>query len=182
MKLQDFLRSHRTQIAEKWLGRAIESYPEQAQKFFSSQENEFANPVGSSISQGLDGLFDLLVEGREIEAVQAQAFLDRVIRIRAVQDLTPAEAIGFVFQIKQVIRDELPGTMRDAEILEDLLTFDARVDKLALQSFNIYMQCREKIYELRAKEIRDRTSRIVQRACQVWEAGGSRSRRPDEVE
>jgi hypothetical protein len=47
---------------------------------------------------------------------------------------------------------------------EELAAFDAAIDDLALFSFDIYMKCREKIYELKANEARSMTFRLLQQA------------------
>ena len=69
---------------------------------------------------------------------------------------------------------------REGRDLEELLTFEAEIDKLSLLAFNIYMQCREKIYELRTDEFKRRYSRIVERAFQIWESKGESV--PEELE
>ena len=47
---------------------------------------------------------------------------------------------------------------------EELTAFDSAVDDLALFSFDIYLKCREKIYELKAKEATNMTYRLLQQA------------------
>ncbi len=178
MHLNDLLLERRQAVLDKWFQRIAATYPEDARRFLMSESNAFANPVGSSISAGMNCLYDALVDGTEIETELVSKFLDRIIRIRAVQDFSPGEAVGFVFVLKEIVRETLGDELRRGDSLEQLLTFDSRVDKVALLAFNIYMQCREKIYELRAKEIRDRTSRILQRACQIVGSGG---KTPEEV-
>ena len=91
--------------------------------------------------------------------------LDRVVRIRAVQDLPASEAVGFVFLLKQAIRD-VPGAPDGADLSE----MHERIDRLALEAFDLFVQCREKIYDLRVREIRDRTSTLLERR-QARDAG-----------
>ena len=173
MSLEDVLRNNRDAILEKWFSAILATYSEDARNFMKEKTNRFANPVGSSISDGLAALFQRLVDGSELECPEVCAFLDGIIRIRAVQEYSPADALGFVFDLKAIARETVERHSRDSRNLEELLTFERRIDKLSLLAFNIYMQCREKIYELRANELRNRTSRIVQRACQVWEKRGA---------
>jgi hypothetical protein len=50
-----------------------------------------------------------------------------------------------------------------------LLLFESKIDDLALLSFDIYMKCREKIYELKSNEVRNMTFRLLQRANLICE-------------
>jgi hypothetical protein len=170
-QLTDILSKSKTAILNTWFERIIGTYPEDSQRFFLSEKNDFANPVGSSISHGMNALFDALCSDAELNSEEIYPFLDRIIRVRAVQDFSPAQAIAFVFMLKKIILETLGKELERPEILRQLLTFDSRIDTVALLAFNNFMQCREKIYELRAKEIRDRTSRIVERACQILGSG-----------
>jgi putative component of toxin-antitoxin plasmid stabilization module len=54
--------------------------------------------------------------------------------------------------------------LRDTGLSRQLLEIEARIDRLGLAAFDQYMACREKIYELKANEARDRTFRAFERA------------------
>ena len=142
------------------------TYPSETQRFLKTQKNPFANPLGNSIDEGLDGLYDNLLKDGDSESFSK--FLDRVIRIRAVQGYAPSTAVGFVFLLKDAVRGVLEKVISEKRLYEELLTFEQKIDSLALLSFNIYMQCRETIFEIRAHEIRSRNSRLVERACQKY--------------
>ena len=92
-------------------------------------------------------------------------FLDSIVRIRAVQDFSPSEAVSFIFQLKSAVRQELGSELvTQADIARDLAVFESAIDDLALFSFDIYMKCREKIYDLKANEARNMTFRLLQQA------------------
>jgi hypothetical protein len=100
-----------------------------------------------------------------MDCEKLSSHLDRIIRIRAVQDFSPAQAISFIFFLKQVVRDELQSDIHENRIsTSELVAFDAKVDELALLAFNIYMQCRERLFEVRLNEFKNRTHRLLQRA------------------
>jgi hypothetical protein len=166
--LEEFLVSNKTAILERWFELTVDTYPADSRKFIKSKGNRFANPVGASISDGMEGVYDLLVKSGGAEPHEFFKFLDEIIRIRAVQDFSPANAVGFVFLLKKAVREAIAKKNLDSRLLEQLATFETRIDGLALLSFNIYMQCREKLFEIRATEIRNRTSRILERACQKY--------------
>lgn len=178
MSLESLLEKNRKRTLNKWFDLIVRSYPKDTQSFLKSQSDPFANPVGGAILEGTNALYDHLVAGTE-ECEAVGTFLDRIIRVRAVQEFSPAEAIGFVFLLKQSIREELGREIKQSGHFEELLTFESRIDNLALLSFNIYMECREKLFQLRADELRRGTARIVERACRIWDAQGQPSNNPE---
>ena len=150
----------------------LETYPPDAAKFFKQEGNCFANPVGYTLLGEIEPLYRELLEGLDAEKISP--FLDRIIRIRAIQDFSPSEAVAFVYFLKKVIREELASEIHENRLYEDLLKFDSRIDELALIAFDTYMQCREKIYEIRVDEVRNRVFSLLKRAdliCEVPEAG-----------
>jgi hypothetical protein len=166
--LEKFLAANKATILKRWLELILDTYPPDSRKFFATQKNRFSNPVGANLSEGLEGLFEGLVHGVQSDSESISEFLDKIVRIRAVQEFSPANAVGFIFLLKTAVRENLAKEIHDNRLLEELLEFESRVDGLALLGFNIYMQCRETIFEMRATEIRSRVSRILERACQKY--------------
>ncbi len=95
--------------------------------------------------------------------------LDNIIRIRAVQDISASQAVTFMFLLKEVIREELAQEIEENRIGQELLALESGIDELTLLSFDIFMLCREKIYDLKANEINNRTIRLLKRAKLVVE-------------
>lgn len=167
MRLNTLLAQRKTAIVKKWFAATIETYPSDTAKFLKSQKDPFANPVGRTIYQGLEALFDELQKESNREAVQS--LLDPIIRIRAVQNFSPSQAISFIFFLKDVVRDNIKKEDSQEQFFSDLLLFESKIDELGLIAFNLYMQCREKIYELKANEMKNRTFRAFERAGLVRE-------------
>ena len=165
--LKNILQNKRAQILKSWSQYIRDTYPPETSKFLISQSDEFANPVGAAISRVTDQLFDLLVD-KDLPWEDAGRILDDLVRLRAVQEFSPSHAIGFIFLVKRAIRNAVLSEMHSDELWTELFALESRVDNLALIAFDLYMRCREKIYELRATEIRNRTSRILERACQKY--------------
>jgi hypothetical protein len=163
MDLETFLKQQKESILKKWFDQVIGSYSPESSKLFTREKNQFANPVGHTISHAMEGLFDEFFFGSDTEKVSS--FLDKIIRIRAIQDFSPSQAVAFIFLLKKVIREEADVAIRENRLTHaDLMTFEARIDDLALQAFDIYMACREKLYEVRVGEFKNRTFRLLQRA------------------
>ncbi|MFH2055747.1 MAG: RsbRD N-terminal domain-containing protein, partial [bacterium] len=73
--------------------------------------------------------------------------------IRAVQDLTAAQATSFIYLLKDVI-DEVLGAEQPLEIHRALLLLYRKIDQLALLTFDTYMRCRDQVHQIRAGEKR----------------------------
>jgi hypothetical protein len=163
MNLKQHLIEKKPAILKKWFNAIADTYPSDTSSFLKKQKAQFTNPVGYSISEGTEGLFDALLQGLIPDTVSS--FLDAIVRIRAIQDFAPSEALAFIFQLKKVIRQELGSEILQQQgIAEELMAFDSAIDDLALFSFDIYMKCREKIYDIKANEARSMTFRLLQQA------------------
>lgn len=167
MKLHNLLSERKSAILKRWFDVILETYPADTASFLRKQKKPFANPVGSMIFQGLESLFEKFLQGMDFDT--APTFLDNIIRIRAVQDFTPSQALVFIFLLKKVIIEELKNESRKHQLFEELLTLESKIDNLALLSFDVYMKCREKIYELKADELQSWTFRQLQRANQIYD-------------
>ena len=162
MAFARLLQEKKSAILGRWFDLVLETYPADTQRFLKKQKSRFGNPVAHEISQGIEGIFDQLVKGAGEEAVSP--FLDRIVRIRAVQELTPAQALGFIFGLKRVIREKLAGSLAGGPFPAELVDFEARIDRLALLAFNIYVGCKEQIFQLRVDEVKNRVGALLRRA------------------
>jgi hypothetical protein len=170
MNLKAFLSEKKAAIVKKWFDLIIDNYPVDASNFLKKQKNRFSNPVGHTISQGIDGLFDEILHG--IDSEKLFPFLNDIIKIKAVQDFSPSKAISFVFFLKQAIREEMGSEIKKKQMSDELRLFEEQIDELALLSFDIYMKCRERIYEIKADEARRMMFRLLQKAnlvCEIQE-------------
>ena len=163
MSLKQLLIEKKPAIVKQWFEALVETYPEGARGSLRKQNAQFANPVGYHYAEGVEALFDALLEGMLPDTVSS--FLDSMIRIRAVQDFTPAQAVRFIFQLKNIMRASLgPELLQDRKRFEELAALESAVDDLALFAFDLYMHCREGIYDIKAKEAERATFRLLQQA------------------
>jgi hypothetical protein len=162
MRLDDLLKQNKDAIIKKWLALSIDAYPADTSKFIKSQKDPFANPVGNTFSN-LGPLFDELLNGMDFKTITSHLY--PILRIRAVQPiLSSSQSTGFIFSLKKVIRESFKKEFSDNDILKELLIFELKIDELALIAFDIYMKCREQVYEIKANEERNRTFRAFERA------------------
>ena len=165
--LDKIIEQQKAAILKKWFDLAIQAYEPDTAKFLSNQKDPFGNPVGNNTLKGLQGLLDQLFG--EFDPRMVETHLDPIIRIRAVQAFTPSQATAFVFSLKKVLRDTLGTKLHDDQIMNELLAIDAKIDQLCLMAFDIYMACKEKIYQISANETRNRTFRAFERAGLIVE-------------
>jgi hypothetical protein len=161
MKLATLLEQNRETILGKWFDLIAGSYPRATSEFLAKQADRFRNPVGHAIGQSIGPIYDQVVSAMNRDELLHA--LDGIIRIRAVQDFTPSEAVAFVFQLKAVIRDVMDEQLRGSATWDDLEDLESRIDRVALLAFEKYTECREKLHEISGKQIESRTTTLRKR-------------------
>ena len=160
--LKGLIEKKKSEIIQNWFDATIQTYAPDTAQFFKGQKDQFGNPVGSITSQGIAFLMDQLLDTFDPDTIKT--YLDPIMRIRAIQDFTPSQATGFILLLKKVLREYLADEPQNATHFRQLLAFESKIDQLCLLAFDLYMDCKEKIYELSANEVRNRTLRAFQRA------------------
>ena len=103
--LRTLLERRRSDVLERWRELLFGSYPAEAVRFFRAERDGFKNPVGHTLARGTATIFDRVVLGRPGDPVSDA--IEAIVRIRAVQDFSPSEAVGFVFVLKRAVREAL---------------------------------------------------------------------------
>jgi hypothetical protein len=152
MELKDLLSQNQAAILKRWFNLILETYPADTATLMRKDKDQFTNPVGSTLSREIEVLFKKLCEASQNE--NCQASLDSILKIRSVQDFSASQAVGFVFLLKRAIGETLKNEFCKESVMEEWLKFQSRIDELALQAFDAYMECREKICEIRIKQAR----------------------------
>jgi len=150
MNLSETLQEKKKQIKTVWADRTLDSYTSSG--FFKKSLDAIANPTGANIRDGLSRILDLLLDGADHQEY-AQP-LDQIIRIRAVQDFSPSQAVVPFLEIKWVIRQILNDDKNTRHLTQELAELDCEIDRLALAAFDKYMECREQLYQVRIKELK----------------------------
>ncbi len=164
MVLENLLLQNKTTILKRWLDLILETYPADTVPLMRKEQDPFKNPVGATFSREIETLFKRLCEG--VQNGECQASLDAILKIRSVQDFSPSKAVEFIFQLKKAIEETLRGEICREQNIEAWGAFQSRIDALALQAFDVYMGCREKICEIRvnqAKAEKEMALRMMER-------------------
>lgn len=176
MKLYEFLSENKTAIVSSWFNEILATYPSDTSNFLKNKKDRFANPVGQTIFDGMEGLMvqilAALKNGDGLDTAKTDLLLDGIVRIRAIQEFKPSEAVGFVSGLKKVVLNHAKDAAKSASVPSEseLTELGSLLDTLMLRAFDIYMGCREKIYELKANEARNLTFRLLQQANLINES------------
>ncbi len=160
MPLVDALRARRLEIAAQWCATMLASYPEESRRFYTSEQDPFRNPVGATVRHGAATLLDAVLSGEW--GREAEAALDAIVRLRSIQGFSPSQALGFVGQLKRVLRAAV--TREGQGFGDEFALLDERVDGLLLRSLDCYVACRDRLHELKEREAKARIHSLLKRA------------------
>ncbi len=164
MKFGDLLEERKDTIVERWVDAVLAAYPSDAAALFRKQQDPFANPLGHHVREGTRGLFQTMLDGMDRERLRTH--LDQIIRIRAVQDLTPSQALSFVFSLRSIVRDVVPEATAKGRFKTDLEALDENIDAVALAAFEMYSAMREELADLRVKEVKRQVAFVLEKMNQ----------------
>jgi hypothetical protein len=151
MNLIDFLKENNIKILDRWIDQVLKSYAPESRRIFKKQQDQFANPVGYNVAQRLREFFIAFCD--EEDPAKSAAALEPLVRIRAVQDFSPAQAVSFIFEFKQIVADEYNKAKGIPFDPGQWLAFAGRIDLVTLMVFDMYLACRERLYQARINEI-----------------------------
>lgn len=171
MNLIAHLVRHEDTIVGRWFDMVAETYPADTAGFLKNKKDPFANPVRKNTLAGMKTVVAELFGSMDHEIIRKD--LDPAIRIRAVQQFSPSEAVGFVFFLKTIVRDLLykkyPQLLTNPETLPAVLDLESKIDEIGLIAVDIYVGCREKIFDLKAKVERNTVYKAFSRAGLIVE-------------
>ena len=147
-------QQNRKRWLEKWIDAVFETYPGDSAQFFKTAIDPFSNPVGATIKTGLTELYDLIFASRfDPDAIRSA--MGPIVKLRSVQEFTPSEALGFIYDLKKIIRSGSDNPARD---IPDVFS---RIDQVALIAFDLYMENKQTIYTLRANQARNNVRQLL---------------------
>lgn len=157
--LRELVSEQRAELVTEWLELVYAGYPAETARFLRTSGDPFGNPVGTALRDELGTVLEGAVGSTDDDNLRAA--LDRIIRIRAVQDFAPSAAVGFLLDLKPILRRlvEESGTS-DRDHLE---LIDRLVDRVLVMAFDVYSSCREKVFEIRVRSIRDLSLKQIER-------------------
>jgi len=104
-------------------------------------------PIDQLLRERIDSLFEWLINSEEpADPAEVRPHLREICKVKAVLAQTPSEALGFILDLKGIIR-----LVVEEKELDDL---DKRIDQLILLAFDEYSDCRERLMEIKINEVR----------------------------
>ncbi len=155
-------------LLDKWTDMFYKAYPLGSTGFVRSSSDEFANPVGSITIASLDILFDAII-GKSVDPQKVQDALIELIQLRAIQKMSPSQAVGPLVQLKKIIKSEVfdfcykenKDLKGYAKLFDEYFIMEARIDSLFLMALDLYAVQKEKVFNLRVEEIHRNQSQVV---------------------
>lgn len=163
-KLVDFLAAHKDAVLAQWLDLVLNTYAPDTAVLGKKNKDPFTNPVRHKLEAGMTAILDGLAQGEAVEAAMYGPHLDEIVRVRAVQDFTPSQALAFIFLLKKAVRETLWPYVAEHELFVELLALESAIDILVQLSVDIYGQCRETLLQLRINQVRNQYDRLLKRA------------------
>lgn len=151
LSIHESLNKKKQQILSKWQLAAF-SYADHDLLMGKKPRSRFSDPIAYVIEKSTRGIFEWLIkDGNQVDLF---APLEEICRLRAIQESKPSEVLHFIFELKQIIREELTDKNQTNYWAAALWDLDQRIDEIGLLAFDIYSDCRAKICELRINEIK----------------------------
>jgi len=147
-------------FVREWLASTLRTYPEQTGRFLSHERDRFRNPVGHTLRAALSALAGELFGS--FDRTRVTASLGEVVRLRAVQEFSPAEAVEFVTLARHAARG-LAKTEHPQLAAGALEVLNARIDDMVVMAADLFEQCRVEVRAIAARAARRRVF-VLERA------------------
>lgn len=161
MDLAEGFRNHKEKIVNKWVDYTLSTY--ESSTFFTKEKDKFANPVGGNVREALGKLFVLISKNNDPKDFVPP--LETLMSIRSVQEFSPSQAIAPLNALKHITREVLSADKERAHLVAELYDFEFAIDLAVFAAFDIYMQCRERIYKIRINEIKSGSHILTDSKC-----------------
>ena len=146
-------------ILEKWLSRRLALFSNQKQSLIKTQIDQFQNPIRHEILGGLK----MILENFEKESEKFNEAVEQICRVMAIQDFPPSKAIALFYELKEIVLYRGQKT-EHALASEELLEFNSNIEKMTLKAFDCYCNHREKIYQLKVDESKNKAYMLIKKA------------------
>lgn len=161
MDLDEAFRNYKDKIVTRWVEYTLATYTSSG--FFLRERDRFANPIGGNVREALERLFTLLARGSDVKEMTAP--LEQLVSIRAVQEFSPSQAVAPLNAVKHITREVLTADKERKHLVSELYDFEFAVDLAVLAAFDIYMQFRERLYQVRISEIKSGSHILTDSRC-----------------
>lgn len=160
------MQEQRAAILARWQREVLESFPRQSRKLIAAGQDRFANPLGFALREGVEEVFSFVAGEKPWDEIESA--LERLVKLRAVQETGGQGPLEFLFALKTILREACGvGTSGDGaggeprglspSDLEQWLVLEERIDRVIQAGVAAFVRAREKILELQVNEMRNKT-------------------------
>lgn len=162
MDFKETLAQKKSAIIQKWIESVMASYSADGASFFLKEKDRFANPLGFAAKSGLTAVFDQLIGEKPSQAMPSE--LRQFVKLRSVQEFAPSAALSFVYQLKSIFVAQMGHELLLTAATE-WFALEARIDALALKIFDLYMEDRERLCQVKVNEYKKRNHVMAGARC-----------------
>ena len=166
MDAKALFQDHRDEMLRRWTDAVFSTYPFETKGFLRTKMDPFGNPVANMTREAAATLYDAMAGG-DAEPEDIKAALDRFVKLRAVQDFTPSQALGVFLLLKPLMRELLLPRMQQGGAMAEYLEAESRLDSLCLLAFDMYVRDREVVAQNRISEIKNRYAQLERWAQRI---------------
>ncbi len=160
MSLKIKCQEDRQELCEKWLNDFFTHYGIDAQGVSRTIDDQFMNPVGYVVRSATKLLFSAVI-GEEIDKEAIQKKVYELMRIQAIQQLSPAQAHLPFIALKEHLQTFLMKDLKDKDSFFEFKAMLDRIDTLMLMAFDVYVQDKEVLFRVRIQELKNAQAQIL---------------------
>ncbi|MBC8259457.1 MAG: RsbRD N-terminal domain-containing protein [SAR324 cluster bacterium] len=153
------IAQHKKAILEQWLMLRLGIFSSQKKSLLMTQTDQFQNPIRHEMEQGLAGI----LADFENRGAQFSEALDQITRVLAIQDFPPSKATALFYELKEIVR-ELAKKNDVGFGAKEWKKFNHQIEQLTLTAFDSYVDHREKIYQIKVDESKNRAFMLLKKA------------------
>lgn len=164
--LQGILAKKGDKIGQRWAALIFEEYPAETAQFLKNKKDQFDNPVGFAVNEMSSNVLRAMAEHAEPDEIARR--MAAFIKIRSVQGFTPpSQALMFIYKLKAVMMDEMAEEAAAAGLSAEMGALEFAVEMAMLKAFDIFMDCRCKIFEIKEEEMKRNMHMLLRQAGMV---------------
>jgi len=157
--LNTLLAQNQQQILEKWLNLRLAIFSKQKQSLIMTQMDQFQNPIRHQLHEGLK----VILENFDKKGEKFKEALEQICRILAIQDFPPSKAMALFYELKGIVR-KLAKKTGVGFNAKDWVEFNSTIESMTLETFDCYSAQREKIYQLKVDESKNKAFMLLKKA------------------
>ncbi len=160
MSIYKICKEKESELLPLWLSDFFIHHGIDAVGVSRTVDDKFLNPVGFTIKAATEVLYKAVL-GEDIQPELIQKQIAELMRIQAVQAISPAQALAPISLFKERIYSTVESALKSAQDFKDYKDICGRIDTLMLMAFDVYVQDKEVLYRVRINELKAAQSQIL---------------------